>query len=78
MTLDYKNLTRLLFVLEEIGGAFVIIFLAAYLAGIPTTAVLHSEPAFKIPLLALGVVFLLLIFSVLILAVFVSQAKAKE
>jgi hypothetical protein len=53
----------LLLALEGVGAVFVGIFLAAYLGGMfmnPSTKVLHSEPAFRIPLLILGVVLLIL------------------
>ena len=40
---------------------FVGIFLAAYLGGLPTTAVLHSEAAFRIPLFIFGVVLLVVV-----------------
>ena len=42
---------------------FVGIFLAAYLGGLPTTAVLHSEAAFRIPLFIFGSVLLFLVLS---------------
>jgi hypothetical protein len=46
------------------------IFLAAYLGGLPSTTVLHSEPAFRIPLIIFGAVLLVLILATVILAVF--------
>ncbi len=59
-----KKMTRtLLFVLEGIGAVFVAFFLAAYLGGMvmnPSTTVLHSEPAFKIPLAIFGIAILVL------------------
>jgi len=58
-----------LFAVQGIGAVFVGIFLAAYLGGLPTTAVLHSEPAFRIPLYILGVTLLVLVLSALVLAV---------
>ena len=53
----------LLLALEGVGAVFVGIFLAAYLGGMfmnPSTSVLHSEPAFRVPLFILGVVLLIL------------------
>jgi hypothetical protein len=70
MTLANKKLTTVLFSLQGIGAVFVGIFLAAYLGGLPSTAVLHSEPAFRIPLIIFGAVLLVLILATVILAVF--------
>jgi hypothetical protein len=57
-----------LFAAEGVGAAFVGIFLAAYLAGLPTTDVYHSELAFRIPLSILGVVLLVMMLSAFVLA----------
>jgi hypothetical protein len=57
-----------LFVAQGVGVVFVGIFLAAYLAGIPTTVVFHSEPAFSIPLIIFGAVLLAMVLSALVLA----------
>jgi hypothetical protein len=67
LTLENIN-TKVLWALQGAGAIFVGIFLAAYLGGIPTTVVLHSEPAFKIPLMIFGVLLLGLILTVLVLA----------
>jgi hypothetical protein len=66
-----KTTRSLLFALQGVGVVFVGIFLAAYLGGMfmtPSTTVLHSEPAFKIPLIIFGAVLLLLALAVVILA----------
>ena len=66
-----KKLTSFLFVFEGVGAAFVVIFLAAYLGGLfytPQTTVLHSEPAFKIPLAIFGAILLVLILVSIVLA----------
>jgi hypothetical protein len=57
-----------LFAVQGVGAVFVGIFLAAYLGGLPTTVVLHSEPVFRIPLYILGAVFLVMVLSALVLA----------
>jgi hypothetical protein len=57
-----------LFAAEGVGAAFVGIFLAAYLAGLPTTVVYHSEPAFRIPLSTLGAFLLVMVFVAFVLA----------
>jgi hypothetical protein len=69
MALENKNLTALLYSIEGVGAVFVVIFLAAYLGGIPTTNVLQNQPVFRIPLTFLGVVILVLILAGTILAV---------
>ena len=63
-----KQLNAFLFVAEGVGAAFVGIFLAAYLVGIPTTAVFHSEPAFRIPLTVLGIILLVMVLSAFVLS----------
>ena len=68
MRLSEKQITTFLFVAQGVGAVFVGIFLAAYLGGLPTTLVLHSEPVFRIPLYILGVVFLVMVLSALVLA----------
>ena len=53
-----------LLTLEGIGSVFVAVFLAAYLGGMfmtPSTTVLHMEPAFRIPLIVLGLALMVLI-----------------
>ena len=62
-------MTKFLFVLEGVGIVFVGIFLAAYLGGLPTTAVLHSEPAVRFSLTVIGLAFLVLILATSILAI---------
>ena len=70
MGLSEKQVNAFLFTAEGVGAAFVGIFLAAYLAGIPTTAVFHSEPAFRIPLTILGIVLLVMVLSAFVLSAF--------
>jgi F0F1-type ATP synthase assembly protein I len=72
--LSEKQVNTFLFAAEGIGAAFVGIFLAAYLAGIPTTAVFHSEPAFRIPLTILGIILLVMVLSAFVLSA-VSKKK---
>jgi hypothetical protein len=65
-----KQISRFLFATQGVGAVFVVIFSAAYLAGLPTTAVLHSEPAFRIPLFIFGSLLLVLVLVTVLLAVF--------
>lgn len=57
------------------GAVFVAVFLAAYLGGLPTTKVLHSEPVFRWLLLIFGALFLILIFVVAIVSVLSRDKK---
>jgi hypothetical protein len=71
-----KTTRALLFALQGVGAVFVGFFLAAYLGGMfmnPSTTVLHSEPAFKIPLMIFGAALL-----VLTLAIFIVSAMSKK
>lgn len=69
MRLSDRRTATFLFALQGVGAVFVGIFLAAYLGGLPSTAVLHSEPVFRIPLFIFGAVLLVLVLSALVLAV---------
>jgi hypothetical protein len=73
MQLNNKQITMFLFAAEGIGAIFVSIFSAAYLLGLPSTAVLHSEPAFRTTLSVLGVLLIVLVLSALLLSVFVKK-----
>ena len=68
MEIDDKKLTKFSYVIEGVGASFVTIFLAAYLAGIPTTAVYHSEPIIRIPLFIIGAVLVELVLCAVVLA----------
>lgn len=63
-----KKLTTVLYSLEGVGAVFVIIFLAAYLGGLPTNNVLMDELAFRIPLAIFGAALLILILATVVLA----------
>jgi hypothetical protein len=67
MSLDSLS-TKVLLAVEVIGAIFVSIFLAAYLGGIPTTVVYHSELVFRIPLAIFGGLLLVTIIIALGLA----------
>jgi uncharacterized Tic20 family protein len=59
MTLN-KQTNILLYSAEGIGAVFVVIFLAAYLAGLPTTNVYHSDAVVKTLLSVFGAILLIL------------------
>lgn len=69
MRLSDKQITTFLFAAQGVGAVLVGIFLAAYLAGLPSTTVFHSEPAFRIPLTIFGAVLLVIVLSASVLAV---------
>jgi hypothetical protein len=73
LKLSDKQITTFLFAAQGIGAVFVGIFSTAYLLGLPSTAVLHSEPAFRIPLAIFGAVLLVLVLSALVLAILVKK-----
>jgi hypothetical protein len=67
-----KRTTNFLMAVQGVGATFVGIFLAAYLVGMfmtPSTTVLHSEPALKIPLTIFGIAYLGLILAAALIAV---------
>jgi len=65
-----KHVNRLLFATQGVGAVFVVVFLSAYMAGLPGTNVLHSEPAFRIPLIIFGAGLLVMILVTVILAAY--------
>ncbi|HMK93908.1 MAG TPA: hypothetical protein VK536_00765 [Candidatus Limnocylindrales bacterium] len=80
MELNSKQITNLLLAVQGVGAVFVGIFLAAYLGGMfmtPSTTVLHSEPAFRIPLTVFGMMLLVLILATVVIAAN-SQKKTRK
>jgi len=73
LRLSDKQTATFLFAVQGVGAVFVGIFLAAYLAGLPSTAVLHSEPIFRSLLSVIGVLLLIFIFTALVLSVLVKH-----
>jgi len=70
LQLTERRISKFLFVTQAVGIVFIGFFLAAYLAGLPSTNVLHSEPAFRLPLAILGVALLVLMLLTVIVAAF--------
>lgn len=62
-----KNL--LILATDGVGAVFIGVYLAAYLAGIPTLAVFHSDPIIRMLLAITGAIFLLLILILIVFAV---------
>lgn len=68
MKISNGQTNKLLLATEGVGTVFVGLFLAVYLGGLPSTAVLHSEPIFRIPLAILGAAFLALVLITALIA----------
>jgi hypothetical protein len=66
LKLSDRKLNKFLFAVQGVGAVFVGVFLAAYLGGLPSTDVLHSEAVFRIPLFILGAVLVFLLLSAFI------------
>jgi hypothetical protein len=68
-----QNHGKLLYATQGVGAVFVAVFLAAYLGGLPSTDVLHSEPIFRIPLIIFGAALLILILATVIMAAYLRK-----
>ncbi len=75
MQITEKQVSNLSLAIQGVGTVFVAIFLAAYLGGLPSTNVLHSEPAFRIPLIVFGATLSILILISLILVAYLRNNK---
>ncbi len=64
-----KKINILTLATDGVGALFIGIFLSAYLAGIPTTAVFHSDPTVRLALAITGTIFLILVLTTIITAV---------
>lgn len=64
--LNDDQISKFLFVFEGIGAIFIGAFLTAYLLGLPTDIVYHSDPRLRLVLSIFGGIFILLIFVALI------------
>ena len=78
MQITEKTVNVLLYATEGLGAVFIAIFLAAYLGGLPSTDVLHSEPAFRISLMIFGAVLLGLILVDIIVAVYLKKSLSNR
>ena len=73
--LSDKQTRTFLFAVQGVSAVFVGLFLAAYLAGLPTTAVYHSDPTFRLLLSIFGIVVLALILVSIVVAALNKRAK---
>jgi hypothetical protein len=72
-----KQLDGFLYAVEGVGALFISIFLTVYLLGlrdVPENVVYHSEPAFRMVLSIVGVIFIVLVLSAVV-AAFVLKRK---
>lgn len=75
MQLNDNQISKFLFVFEGIGAVFTGAFLIAYLLGLPTDVVYHSDPTLRMILSIFGGILVLLI---LLSVVVLRGAKHKE
>jgi hypothetical protein len=58
--LNYNQISNLLIAFEGIDAIFAGAFLLAYLLGLPTDVVYHSDPTLRLVLIVVGEIFVLL------------------
>jgi sugar/nucleoside kinase (ribokinase family) len=68
LKLTSQPITVFLYTTQGVGIVFVGLFLSAYLAGLPTTDVWHSDPTVRLALTCIGVAYLALTLAGAILA----------
>ena len=73
--LSEKQTRTFLFAVQGVSAVFVGLFLAAYLAGLPTTAVYHSDPTVRFLLTIFGIVVLTLILASIVVAALGKRTK---
>jgi hypothetical protein len=73
--LSDKQTRTFLFAVQGVSAVFVALFLAAYLAGLPTTAVYHSDPTVRLVLTIFGIIVLALILASIIVAALNKRTK---
>ena len=73
--LSDKQTRTFLFAVQGVSAVFVGLFLAAYLAGLPTTAVYHSDPTVRFLLTIFGIVVLALILASIVVATLSKRTK---
>jgi hypothetical protein len=74
--LNKKQTQTFLFSAQSVGTVFVIIFLAAYFGGLPSTETLNSEPAFIISQSIVGALFIIFVISALVI-VTITKSKTQ-
>jgi hypothetical protein len=75
MQLTAKQAAIFLLSFEGIGAAFVGIYSLAYMLGLPSTAVLHSDPVFRTTLSVLGVLLVVLVLCAVAVAFLVKHRE---
>jgi hypothetical protein len=69
-----EYVTGVLAAVQVVGAVLAALFSAVYLLGLPTTEVRHSEPAFRLALSTVGIIFIVLVLSAVV-AAFVLKRK---
>ena len=66
--MDDNQISKFLFAIEGIGAIFVGAFLSAYLMGLPTYVVYHSDPNLRSILSLFGAVLIVLVITSLVVS----------
>ncbi len=75
MRLNNRQITKFVYASEGAGTVFAGIFLAAYLLGLPSTEVRHSEPIFRTSLSVVGIIFVVLVLVALVLSFYIKKNR---
>ena len=68
MVLNDNQISKFLFAFEGVGAVFAGSFLAAYLFGLPTNVVYHSDPTLRLVLSLFGGLLLILVLVTLLIS----------
>ena len=73
--MNEKQISKLLFAFEGIGAIFLGVFLVAYLMGIPSYVVYHSDSTFRMILSILGGGLLIILILIALIASALNKKK---
>ena len=71
--MNESQISKFLFTFEGIGALFIGSFLVAYLSGLPTDVVNHSDPTLRLVLSLFGGVAIILVFAGLLISKYVKR-----
>jgi succinate dehydrogenase hydrophobic anchor subunit len=74
--LNKKQSQTFLFAAQGVGTVFVVIFLAAYFGGLPSTETLNSEPSFILAQTVVGLLLIVFVIAAFVLAI-LTKSKNK-
>ena len=69
LVLNDNQISKFLFAFEGIGVVFAGSFLVAYLMGLPTNVVYHSDPTLRLVLSLFGGLLLILVLATLLISI---------